>query len=91
MIYNSSPAIEKQTKDRYLTKWHWTEEEYNLFQKNEVDKYFTLVVNKGERVPDFSKQPLLWALPFVQPWSTVVQQVNPAFQAAIDKYNKSFE
>ena len=88
---NPNPALEKKNKNIYINDWGWTEEEYNMFAKRNIDKNHTYINPAGERVPDFSKQQQYWSLPWTYSWSQVLGQIRPSFKAAIDKYNKDIK
>ena len=85
-IKNPSPLLEQNQKKIAIEQWHWTEEEYQFINKD-IAKQLTPIIGVGERVPDFSMQHYLWEMPFKYPWSQTLEEVNPAFQAALDAFN----
>ena len=80
---NPSPEQEAKTKDKYINEYGWTEKEY-LFQKNMKD-YMTATPFNAFHIPDFDFTPL-WAV-FTKDWSTLVEEVYPSLQSALDAQN----
>ncbi len=76
--------LEQEEYELMTKKWGWSEEDIQIAEVDMREKLYPIFV-VGDRIPGFAKQSVLWNLPTKEPWSKVVETVNPNFQEAIDK------
>ena len=84
MNLNPSAVATKEQKDRYINEYGWTEEEYNFSQN--MSDHLTPITFNWQHIPDFSYTSL-WNV-FTEDWATLVEEVYPSLQSAIDAQNK---
>ena len=83
MSLNPSSSYEDQIKSKYLNDYGWSEEEYD-FLKN-MNDHMTAITFNWMHIPDF-EYTSLWNV-FTDDWPTLVEEVYPSLQSALDAQN----
>lgn len=84
---NPNAKLEKEEKAKYLNEYAFTEQEWQ-FIHNELKLPFTVkpITFNWMHIPDFSYTSL-WNV-FTTDWSTLVEEVYPSLQSALNAQNK---
>ena len=84
---NPSAKQKAEEKNKYLNEYYFTEEEWNFMQDDLKLPYkIKPITFNWMHIPDFNYQSL-WNV-FTTDWATLVEDVYPSLQSALDAQNK---
>ena len=87
MALNPNAKLEAAEKEKYLTEYAFTEEEWDFLQDDLKLPYeIKPITFNWMHIPDFSYTSL-WNV-FTEDWATLVEEVYPTLQSALDAQNK---